>query len=43
MGSWRAEFVIRAFTKVGWIVRKAMDEMDSRFDEVDVLADIVGH
>ena len=43
MGNWRAEFAIRAFTEVGRIIRKAMSEMDSRFDEVDVLADIVRH
>jgi len=42
MRSWRAEFVIRAFTKVGRIIRKAMGEIDSRFDEVNVLADMVG-
>lgn len=27
----------------GWIIRKAMDEMNSRLDEVDVFADMVGH
>jgi len=43
MRSWRAEFVIRAFTEVGRIIRKAMGEMDSRFDEVNVLTDMVGH
>lgn len=43
MGNRRAEVGIRAFTEVGRIIRKAMGEMDSRFDEVDVLADVVGH
>jgi len=43
MGSWRAEFVIGAFTEVVRITRKVMGEVNSRFDEVDVLADIVRH
>ena len=43
MGRWRAELVIGAFTEVGRIIRKVMGEVDSRFDEVDVLTDIVRH
>ena len=43
MGRWRlgAGFIIGAFTEVGRIIRKVMGEVDSRFDEVDVLTDII--
>src|SRR6266850_1633931 len=37
-GRRRAEFDIRAFTVDSWIIRKAMNEMYSRLDEVDVVA-----
>ena len=43
IGDWRPEFVIRTFREVGRIIRKVMTKMDSRFDEVDVLTNIVGH
>ena len=43
IGDWRAKFIIRAFNKVGQIIRKVMTKMDSWFDEVNVLADIVRH
>jgi hypothetical protein len=42
-GSWRAEVCIRAFTEEGRIIRKAMDEMNSRLDEVYVFANIIRH
>jgi hypothetical protein len=42
-GGWRTKVNIRAFTVEGRVIRKAMDEMNGRFDEVDVLADMVRH
>jgi hypothetical protein len=43
IGSWRAGFVTGAFREVGRMIGKVMGEVDSRFDEVDVLADIISH
>jgi len=34
---------IGMFTEGGWIVRNMVAEMDSRFDEVNVLTNVVRH